>query len=101
MSVVKLSAQLRLVASTLLQRQRKTTPQISFARNAGGAIYRAAAFKESPSVYYAGEVLSFILWYWILYHCWFEWEHLAPPYKYPDPSTFTNEELGIPADEED
>ncbi|CAG5135822.1 unnamed protein product [Candidula unifasciata] len=101
MSIVKLSGQLRLVASTLLHRQRKISPPVQICRNAGSAVYRDAAYKEPATVHYMGEVLSFIMWYWILYHCWYEFDHLVPPHQYPDPSKFTDEELGIPADEED
>ncbi|KAK3734892.1 hypothetical protein RRG08_038917 [Elysia crispata] len=70
-------------------------------RNAGTITYRAHAVKDTGLAHYLGEGISFFFWYWILYHCWFEFDHLVPPHEYPDPTKFTNEELGIPPDDED
>ncbi|CAG4919271.1 unnamed protein product [Colias eurytheme] len=39
-----------------------------------------------------------LCWYWILYHIATEPEHIYGEWPYVDPSTWTNEELGIPDD---
>lgn len=46
---------------------------------------------------------STFVWTWVFYNLWYEPEfllgHIA--FQPPDPSTFTDEELGIPPDDED
>lgn len=40
-------------------------------------LYRAYLSKEPVLHHYIGEATSFFLWYWILYHCYFEYDHLV------------------------
>lgn len=40
------------------------------------------------------------VWWWILWHLWHEPEHITGEFPYPDPSEWTNAELGIPPDSE-
>ncbi|KAG7207981.1 hypothetical protein KM043_009561 [Ampulex compressa] len=47
------------------------------------------------------EVLCGIYWWWILWHLWHDLGHLIGEFPYPDPSKWTSEELGIPADNSD
>ncbi|XP_068442426.1 NADH dehydrogenase [ubiquinone] 1 beta subcomplex subunit 2, mitochondrial [Clinocottus analis] len=47
------------------------------------------------------EVISGAMWFWILWHCWHEPEAVLGHYAWPDASAWTDEELGIPADDEE
>lgn len=38
-------------------------------------------------------------WWWVLWHCFDEYEHIIG-LPYPDPSQWTDEELGIPSDDD-
>ncbi|GFO27223.1 NADP dehydrogenase [ubiquinone] 1 beta subcomplex subunit 2, mitochondrial-like protein [Plakobranchus ocellatus] len=87
-------------SAALLRNQSKSVKKPAI-RHAGTITYRAHSVKDTGLAYYLGEGISFFFWYWILYHCWFEFDHLVPPHEYPDPSKFTDEELGIPPDDED
>jgi len=51
-------------------------------------------------IYMAEGIMAF-MWYWILWHCWYEPDHLVGHFPYPDPSKWTDEELGIPPIDED
>ncbi|XP_037083573.1 NADH dehydrogenase [ubiquinone] 1 beta subcomplex subunit 2, mitochondrial-like [Pollicipes pollicipes] len=62
--------------------------------------YRAIATEHPRGRVIAGDLLVAFMWYWILYHLWYEPEHLFGEFEYPDTSKWTNEELGIPADDE-
>lgn len=45
--------------------------------------------------------LSFIsvMWWWILWHFWHDFDHIIGEFPYPDPSKWTDAELGIPREE--
>ncbi|XP_076039802.1 NADH dehydrogenase [ubiquinone] 1 beta subcomplex subunit 2, mitochondrial-like [Oratosquilla oratoria] len=85
-------------ALPVLTRGIKTT-----AVKAGGGtyVYRGPPPAPSKKVLYTAEVMGAIMWYWILYHLFTESEHLTGEFPYPDPSLWTNEELGIPDDDDD
>ncbi|KAK0055377.1 NADH dehydrogenase [ubiquinone] 1 beta subcomplex subunit 2 mitochondrial [Biomphalaria pfeifferi] len=69
-------------------------------RNAGAALYRRHDPSEPKGWHYFVEALSAFFWFWILYHSFYEFNHLVPDDTYPDPSKFTNEERMIPADDD-
>ena len=50
---------------------------------------------------YLAEGIMGLMWYWILFHCWYDSGHLFGHFAYPDPSKWTDKELGIPPDSED
>ncbi|XP_037028936.1 NADH dehydrogenase [ubiquinone] 1 beta subcomplex subunit 2, mitochondrial-like [Bradysia coprophila] len=60
--------------------------------------YRTAAPAHPKAVTYTAEVVSGIMWWWILWHLWHEPEHITGEFPEPDPTQWTNEELGIPPD---
>ncbi|PNJ51978.1 NDUFB2 isoform 10 [Pongo abelii] len=41
------------------------------------------------------------MWFWILWRFWHDSEEVLGHFPYPDPSKWTDEELGIPPDDED
>ncbi|EHB04433.1 NADH dehydrogenase [ubiquinone] 1 beta subcomplex subunit 2, mitochondrial [Heterocephalus glaber] len=83
------------------------------ARAAGGSGVRHAAGGAHAQPYYRAfpqptryeviraEVLSGFMWFWILWHFWHDSEAVLGHFTYPDPSQWTDEELGIPPDDED
>ncbi|CAH0386770.1 unnamed protein product [Bemisia tabaci] len=41
-----------------------------------------------------------LFWWWMLYHMWYEFEEIFPgEWVYIEPSTWSDEELGIPPDD--
>ncbi|KAM6436835.1 NADH dehydrogenase [ubiquinone] 1 beta subcomplex subunit 2, mitochondrial isoform 1-T2 [Liasis olivaceus] len=45
------------------------------------------------------EVLTGLMWFWILWRFWHDSDEVLGHFPYPDPSTWTDEELGIPPDD--
>ncbi|XP_042867769.1 NADH dehydrogenase [ubiquinone] 1 beta subcomplex subunit 2, mitochondrial-like [Penaeus japonicus] len=74
----------------------------SLPKHGGGAwAYRASPAKASKFTLFKAEMVGAVMWWWILYHLMTEPEHITGEFPYPDPSKWSNEELGIPADDED
>lgn len=42
-----------------------------------------------------------VMWWWIIWHLYWEWGHIVGEFEYPDTSKWTDEELGIPPDDEE
>lgn len=40
-----------------------------------------------------------VMWWWILWHLYWDWGHIVGEFEYPDVSAWTDEELGIPPDD--
>ncbi|CAN9508394.1 unnamed protein product [Ophioblennius macclurei] len=47
------------------------------------------------------ELLSGAMWFWILWHCWHDPDAVLGHFPWPDASQWTDEELGIPPDDEE
>ncbi|KAK9400058.1 NADH dehydrogenase [Crotalus adamanteus] len=47
-----------------------------------------------------GEAASSFMWFWILWRFWHDSDEVLGHFPYPDPSLWTDEELGIPPDDE-
>ena len=62
--------------------------------------YRQAAPPAPAWNRYGAEMAGGLMWWWILWHLWHEPEHITGEFPYPDPSAWTNAELGIPPDED-
>ncbi|CAK1545848.1 unnamed protein product [Leptosia nina] len=84
----------------LLRNLKHASENVSQVRNAGHGTwtYRAPPPLASKRETMLAEVLGGLCWYWILYHLATEPEHIYGEWTYVDPSTWTNEELGIPDD---
>lgn len=69
-------------------------------RNAGHGVwtYRVPPPLPSKRSVMTAQVIGGLCWWWILYHCVTEPGHIFGEWPYIDPSTWTNEELGIPPD---
>ncbi|XP_007532142.1 NADH dehydrogenase [ubiquinone] 1 beta subcomplex subunit 2, mitochondrial [Erinaceus europaeus] len=74
-------------------------------RRAGGEVHIPPTYREFPhltrSQVIQAEFFSATMWFWILWRFWHDWEAVLGHFPYPDPSQWTDEELGIPPDDED
>uniref|UniRef100_A0A1L8E138 Putative nadh dehydrogenase ubiquinone 1 beta subcomplex subunit 2 mitochondrial n=1 Tax=Nyssomyia neivai TaxID=330878 RepID=A0A1L8E138_9DIPT len=87
----------RCVAATLLRSTRGATQKQSV-RSGHAWSYRTAGAPHPKAVVIGSHTIGAIMWWWILWHLWHEPEHLTGEFPYPDPSKWTNAELGIPPD---
>ncbi|XP_031714896.1 NADH dehydrogenase [ubiquinone] 1 beta subcomplex subunit 2, mitochondrial [Anarrhichthys ocellatus] len=87
--------------SQLLRRgtQRITT------RKASGGPHIEPQYRQYPQITkkqkFESELLSGAMWFWILWHCWHDPDAVLGHFPWPDSSAWTDEELGIPADDEE
>ncbi|XP_014486387.1 PREDICTED: NADH dehydrogenase [ubiquinone] 1 beta subcomplex subunit 2, mitochondrial-like [Dinoponera quadriceps] len=61
-------------------------------------VYRASPPVEKNWLYVA-EAFGGLLWWWILWHFWHDYDHFLEIVPYPNPVKWTDEELGIPPDD--
>ncbi|CAO2644287.1 NADH dehydrogenase [ubiquinone] 1 beta subcomplex subunit 2, mitochondrial [Lemmus lemmus] len=66
----------------------------------GGVCHAGGGVHIPPKVIH-GEFLSSLMWFWILWRFWHDSDAVLGHFSYPDPSQWTDEELGIPPDDED
>ncbi|KAM9402209.1 NADH dehydrogenase [ubiquinone] 1 beta subcomplex subunit 2, mitochondrial isoform 1-T3 [Salvelinus alpinus] len=80
-------------------------PQKIVTRKAGGGPHIEAQYRQFPqltkSQTFQAELLSSAMWFWILWHCWHDPDAVMGHFPWPDASAWTDEELGIPADNEE
>ncbi|XP_014276759.1 NADH dehydrogenase [ubiquinone] 1 beta subcomplex subunit 2, mitochondrial [Halyomorpha halys] len=70
-------------------------------RNSGGLYsYRCGAYPPSKLSIVGANVLQGFMWWWVLWHLWHESDHITGEFPWPDTSKYTDEELGIPPDDE-
>merc|ERR1712142_448834 len=83
----------------------RTRPLISKqpVRHGGNApySYRMVVDRTTKSSYFIANALGFTVWYWMLYKLYHEFDHIVGHFDYPDPSKWTDAELGIPGDDEE
>ncbi|KAM3859157.1 NADH dehydrogenase [ubiquinone] 1 beta subcomplex subunit 2, mitochondrial [Diretmus argenteus] len=80
-------------------RQRITT------RKSSGGSHAESGYRQCPNptpkeFFYAELPLS-AAWFWILWHCWHDPDAVLGHFPWPDTSQWTDEELGIPPDDEE
>ncbi|KAM8978899.1 NADH dehydrogenase [ubiquinone] 1 beta subcomplex subunit 2, mitochondrial [Sarcophilus harrisii] len=70
----------------------------------GGVRHAQIRYRQYPqltkSQVFQAELLSATMWFWILWQFWHDSDAVLGHFPYPDPSQWTDEELGIPPDEE-
>ncbi|XP_071630903.1 NADH dehydrogenase (ubiquinone) 1 beta subcomplex, 2, 8kDa [Temnothorax longispinosus] len=64
----------------------------------GHGMYRDFPQEDKTWVFVA-EIFGGIMWWWVLWHFWHDFGHIVGEFPYPDPSQWTDEELGIPPDD--
>ncbi|KAM7362213.1 NADH dehydrogenase [ubiquinone] 1 beta subcomplex subunit 2, mitochondrial-like [Cochliomyia hominivorax] len=57
--------------------------------------YRIAPPPHSKSTKIGAELVGAVMWWWVLWHLWHEFEHITGEFPYPDSAKWTNKELGI------
>ncbi|XP_008108737.1 NADH dehydrogenase [ubiquinone] 1 beta subcomplex subunit 2, mitochondrial [Anolis carolinensis] len=74
-------------------------------RRASGGVHIEPRYRQFPeltrSQQIKAEVLSSLMWFWILWKFWHDPDAVLGHFPYPDPSQWTDEELGIPPDDEE
>ncbi|XP_024410901.2 NADH dehydrogenase [ubiquinone] 1 beta subcomplex subunit 2, mitochondrial [Desmodus rotundus] len=74
-------------------------------RHAGGGVHIEPRYRQFPqltrSQVIQAEFFSATMWFWILWRFWHDSDAVLGHFPYPDPSQWTDEELGIPPDDED
>ncbi|XP_015600501.1 NADH dehydrogenase [ubiquinone] 1 beta subcomplex subunit 2, mitochondrial [Cephus cinctus] len=75
----------------------KNTVQI---RHSHGWSYRVG-LPPKRGIVLAAEFLGGLTWWWILYHLYHDFGHIVGEFPYPVPEEWTDEELGIPPEDED
>ncbi|KAM5126673.1 NADH dehydrogenase [ubiquinone] 1 beta subcomplex subunit 2, mitochondrial-like [Callospermophilus lateralis] len=74
-------------------------------RSAGGGVHIEPQYRQFPQLtryqVILGEFFSATMWFWILWRFWHDSDAVLGHFTYPDPSQWTDEELGIPPDDED
>uniref|UniRef100_A0A452J494 NADH dehydrogenase [ubiquinone] 1 beta subcomplex subunit 2, mitochondrial n=1 Tax=Gopherus agassizii TaxID=38772 RepID=A0A452J494_9SAUR len=72
---------------------------------AGGGVHIEPHYRQFPALtrrqVIHGELLSGFMWFWILWHFWHNPDAVLGHFPYPDASKWTDEELGIPPDDEE
>ena len=73
----------------------------TFSRNGAHVAwnYRTPSPAQPKIIYTLAEVTQGVMWWWILWHLWTQYDHIIGEFDYPDPSKWTDEELGIPSEE--
>ncbi|XP_028346104.1 NADH dehydrogenase [ubiquinone] 1 beta subcomplex subunit 2, mitochondrial [Physeter macrocephalus] len=74
-------------------------------RSAGGGVPLEPRYRQFPqltrSQVIKAEFFSATMWFWILWRFWHDSDAVLGHFPYPDPSQWTDEELGILPDDED
>lgn len=65
-----------------------------------GLVYRGAIM-PSRKQFWKGEMVCGAMWFWILWRFYHDPEEVLGHNPWPDASKWTDEELGIPPDDED
>ncbi|XP_006821597.1 NADH dehydrogenase [ubiquinone] 1 beta subcomplex subunit 2, mitochondrial-like [Saccoglossus kowalevskii] len=81
-----------------LRSLRRQAPQVQQKRH-GSLLYRALPVPPRKH-YWTGEAIMGLMWFWILWRFYHDPE-MVIGHGYPDISKWTDEELGIPPDDEE
>ncbi|CAI9738549.1 Hypothetical predicted protein [Octopus vulgaris] len=67
----------------------------------GNFRYRDVPPVTNKTILVLCNVVGFTVWYWMMYKVYHEFDHIVGHFTYPTPSKWTDEELGIPPDDEE
>lgn len=80
-------------------------PQRIMTRKAGGGPHIEPQYRQYPQITkkqkLESELISGAMWFWILWHLWHDPDAVLGHFPWPDASAWTDEELGIPPDDEE
>ncbi|KAF7278921.1 NADH dehydrogenase [ubiquinone] 1 beta subcomplex subunit 2, mitochondrial-like [Rhynchophorus ferrugineus] len=66
-------------------------------RNSGHGTWNYRKSAPPPRInVICANIVQGVAWWWILWHLWTEPGHVFGEFEYPDPTKWTDEELGIP-----
>uniref|UniRef100_C3KHE0 NADH dehydrogenase [ubiquinone] 1 beta subcomplex subunit 2, mitochondrial n=1 Tax=Anoplopoma fimbria TaxID=229290 RepID=C3KHE0_ANOFI len=92
------------VLRTGTQLLRRGTQKIT-SRKASDGPHIEPQYRQYPQITknqkFQSELLSGTMWFWILWHSWHDPDAVFGHFPWPDASAWTDEELGIPADDEE
>jgi len=95
-------ARLRTVGLALSARSKPlTATPLRTSADLAGWHYRKPRLEVPKRDSLIADGMMTMMWYWVLFHCWYDSGHLIGHFPYPDPSKWTDAELGIPPDSED
>ncbi|XP_037370402.1 NADH dehydrogenase [ubiquinone] 1 beta subcomplex subunit 2, mitochondrial [Talpa occidentalis] len=93
------------VGGRLFRGLRAREPGGGGVRHAGGGVHIEPRYRQFPQLtrfqVIQAEFFSATMWFWILWRFWHDSDAVLGHFAYPDPSQWTDEELGILPDEED
>lgn len=80
-------------------------PQRITTRNGSGGPHIEPQYRQYPqrtkNQIFESELISGAMWFWILWHLWHDPDAVLGHFPWPDASEWTDEELGIPPDDEE
>uniref|UniRef100_A0AAQ5X2M6 NADH dehydrogenase [ubiquinone] 1 beta subcomplex subunit 2, mitochondrial n=1 Tax=Amphiprion ocellaris TaxID=80972 RepID=A0AAQ5X2M6_AMPOC len=80
-------------------------PRRITSRKASGGPHIEPQYRQYPQLTkkqkFEAEFISGAMWFWILWHCWHDPDAVLGHFPWPDASEWTDEELGIPPDDEE
>ncbi|XP_077449583.1 NADH dehydrogenase [ubiquinone] 1 beta subcomplex subunit 2, mitochondrial [Stigmatopora argus] len=84
----------------------RRAPQRIITRKAGGGDpHIEPQYRQYPQITkkqkFDSEFISGAMWFWILWHMWHDSDAVLGHFPWPDASQWTDEELGIPKDDEE
>ncbi|XP_034091756.1 NADH dehydrogenase [ubiquinone] 1 beta subcomplex subunit 2, mitochondrial isoform X2 [Gymnodraco acuticeps] len=92
------------VLRTGSQLLRRGTQRITI-RNGSGTPTIVPRYRQFPIIskkhILESELLSGAMWFWILWHSWHDPDMVFGHFPWPEASEWTDEELGIPPDDEE
>ncbi|KAL2102721.1 hypothetical protein ACEWY4_001889 [Coilia grayii] len=81
----------------------RRAPQRIAVRRAGGGPHIEPQYRTPPQLtkhqVFQSELLASAMWFWILWHMWHDPDAVLGHFPWPDTSEWTDEQLGIPADD--
>ncbi|XP_076015018.1 NADH dehydrogenase [ubiquinone] 1 beta subcomplex subunit 2, mitochondrial [Genypterus blacodes] len=83
----------------------RRAPQRSMGDKGINADDIVAQYRQYPQItrnqIFQSELISGFMWFWIMWNFWHDPDAVLGHFPWPDASAWTDEELGIPADDEE